>query len=96
MSVLDWIVGVPILLGILYYLGVGVILIVTELVPFLWDTFVYERRGVCPRCRLKYLAQQSRITDQTFGEAFITRYVCPNGHVGMEHGNRRFADWADF
>lgn len=96
MNLGDWLIGVPIALVILYYLIVGVILVVTELIPFVYRTFRYEHRGYCPECHAKYVSREAQLADQTYGSAAVYQNICPNGHVGMTHGNRRFADWAGF
>lgn len=91
---MDWIIGVPIVLGVAYFLVVGVILVVKELAPFTYGAFRWERKGICPDCKLPYVSKQERLAnDQTYGAGTTWRNVCPNGHLGMVHGNRRFADW---
>jgi hypothetical protein len=93
MNLGDWLIGVPVALAILYFLIVGLILVVRELVPFVYHAFKHERKGICPECRQPYTRQQVQLADQTYGPSATYQNVCPNGHVGMTHGNRRFADW---
>lgn len=93
MNVGDWLIGVPIALGILYFIGVGIFLLIRELVPFVYAAFRYERKGICPQCRQPYTRQEVRLADQMYGPSVTWQNVCPNGHVGMTRGNRRFAEW---
>lgn len=96
MGVVSYIIGFAVLAVIVYYVAVGIFLLFKEFIPFLWDAFRYERKGICPQCHQKYSRQQVRLAnDQTYGGPVIWQNVCPNGHVGMKHGDRRFADWAD-
>lgn len=94
--VVGYVIGGLILLMIVLWLlsGLGVL---GKL--FTVDTYRalrYERHGICGICKQPYTAYRAKTADQAYGPDQVTQGVCPNGHVSILRGNRRFADWADF
>lgn len=91
-----WAFGIVVLLLILYYflgfVGGTVWVFTVEL----YRALRYDRHGVCYKCKQRYVEKVVRHADQTYGADEVSQWVCPNGHVSLIHGNRRYADWAGF
>ena len=93
-GLLTWLVGVPILIAVVVALVQFVGGAAYLMVVGLYRGIRYERQGICPDCKMPYVHRKVKLaSDQMYGTGEIWQYVCPNGHVGMQHGNRRFADW---
>lgn len=87
------VIGVVILAAILLYTVAGVAGLGKFLTVDAYRIFRYERRGICGQCKLPYDQQVSKPADQMYGPDHVERLTCPNGHVSLLRGNRRFAEW---
>lgn len=78
---------------ILLYLVTGM----TELGKFFtvdaYRALRYERKGICGQCKQPYETRVTKPADQMYGPDEVSQRVCPNGHVSLIQGNRRFAEW---
>lgn len=93
MSIVDWVIGVPMWLAILFFLCLMVWTAVTEFIPEAYRVLRYDRVGICYKCKKPYQYKVARTADQMYGPDRIIQGVCACGNTSIPRGNRRFAEW---